>query len=166
MPQDKNNAVHTRNRIIEWQDPGAIWEQANGLSLLGRIRAIRDGKLPPPPIACLIGFHYVGAEPGEIVIELQPDHSLESSAGTLHAGVAATMLDTAMSAAAGTLLPINKGAVTLDLNISYLKPLTSESGPIVPSVALWISPNGLHTRRATSAMGQAIWPLMLSVSSR
>ena len=82
MPQDKNNAVHTRNRIIEWQDPGAIWEQANGLSLLGRIRAIRDGKLPPPPIACLIGFHYVGAEPGEIVIELQPDHSLQGSGST------------------------------------------------------------------------------------
>jgi uncharacterized protein (TIGR00369 family) len=130
MRQDKNNAVHTRNRIIEWQDPGAVREQADGLSLLDSIRAIRDGKLPPPPIARLIGSHYVRAEPGQIVIELQPDRSLENSAGTLHAGVAATMLDTAMSAAAGTLLPINKGAVTLDLNISYLKPLTSESGPI------------------------------------
>jgi uncharacterized protein (TIGR00369 family) len=40
------------------------------------------------------------------------------------------MLDTAMSAAAGTLLAINKGAVTLDLKVSYLKPLTIESGPI------------------------------------
>ena len=130
MRQDKNNAVDTRNRITEWQDPGAVREQADGLSLLDRIRAIRDGKLPPPPIARLIGFHYVGAEPGEIVIELQPHQSLENSAGKLHAGVAATMLDAAMSAAAGTLLAINKGAVTLDLKISYLKPLTIESGPI------------------------------------
>jgi len=130
MRQEKNSAVHTRNRIIERQDPRAVREQADGLSLLDSIRAIRDGKLPPPPIARLIGFHYVGAEPGEIVIELQPEHSLENSAGTLHTGVAAAMLDTAMCAAAGTLLTVNKGAVTLDLKISYLKPLTIESGPI------------------------------------
>ena len=130
MRQEKNNAVRTRNRIIEWQDPEAVREQPDGSSVLDSLRAIRDGKLPPPPIARLIGFHYVGAEPGETVIELRSDHSLENSAGTLHAGVAAAMLDTAMSAAAGTLLPINKRAVTLDLKISYLKPLTIEAGPI------------------------------------
>jgi uncharacterized protein (TIGR00369 family) len=130
MRQEKNNAVHTRNRIIEWQDPGAVREQADGSSVLDIMQAIRDGKLPPPPIARLIGFHYVGAKPGEIVIELQPEQSLENSAGTLHAGVAAAMLDAAMSAAAGTLLPINKRAVTTDLKISCLKPLTIDSGPI------------------------------------
>ena len=40
------------------------------------------------------------------------------------------MLDTAMSAAAGTLLPADKRTMMLDLTISYLKPLTIESGPI------------------------------------
>src|SRR5215469_7689674 len=110
MRQDKNNAVHTRNRTIEWRDPGAVREQADGLSVLDIMRGIRDGTLPPPPIACLIGFHYIEAEPGQIVIELEPEQSLENSAGTLHAGVAA--------------------AVTLDLKISYLMPLTIESGPI------------------------------------
>ena len=130
MRQDKNNAVHARNRIIEGQDPGAVREQADGLSLLDRIRAIRDGKLPPPPIARLIGFHYIGAEPGEIVIELQPEQSLENASGALHGAVAAAMLDTAMSAAAGTLLPADKRTITLDLTITYLEPLTIESGPI------------------------------------
>ncbi len=130
MRQDEDYAVHTQNRIIERQDRGAVRAQSDGLSVLDTMRAIRDGRLPPPPIARLLGFHYVGAEPGEIVIELQPEHSLENSAGTLDTGVAAAMLDTAMCAAAGTLLPVNKGAVTLDLKISYLKPLTIESGPI------------------------------------
>jgi uncharacterized protein (TIGR00369 family) len=40
------------------------------------------------------------------------------------------MLDTAMSTAVATLLPLNKRAITLDLKISYLKPLTIESEPI------------------------------------
>ena len=130
MKQDSNRAAHTRNRICECQDPREVREQADGLSVLDRMRAIRDGKLPPPPIARLIGFHYIGAEPGEISIELQPEQSLENQAGTLHAGVAAALLDTAMSAAASTLLPINKRAVTTDSKISYLKPLTIDSGPI------------------------------------
>src|SRR5260370_3030641 len=96
MRQDNNDAVDKRKRIIEWQDPGAVREQADGLSVLDSMRAIRDGRLPPPPIARLIGFHYVGAEPREIVIELQPEQSLENAAGTLHAGMAAAMLDNAI----------------------------------------------------------------------
>src|SRR6266481_725410 len=130
MRQDEDYAVHTQNRIIERQDRGAVRAQPDGFSVVDPMRAIRDGRLPPSLIARLLGFRYVGAEPGEIVIELQPEHSLENSAGTLDTGVAAAMLDTAMCAAAGTLLPVNKGAVTLDLKISYLKPLTIESGPI------------------------------------
>jgi len=130
MKQDSDCAAHSRNRIIEWQDPEAVREQANGSSVLDIMRAIRDGRLPPPPIARLIGFHYVGAEPREIVIELQPEQSLENAAGTLHAGMAAAMLDTAMSAAVGTLLPCDKRTTTLNLTVSYLKPLTIESGPI------------------------------------
>src|SRR5216683_1985726 len=104
MRQDENYAAHTPSRIIESPDHGAVRAQADGLSVLDTMRAIRDGRLPPPPIARLLGFHYVGAEPGEIVIELQSGQSLENQAGRLQAGVAAAMLDMAMSAAANTLL--------------------------------------------------------------
>src|SRR5437016_5150153 len=118
------------NGSIKWQDPGAVREQADGLSALDIMRGIRDGRLPPPPIARLIGFRYIEAEPGEIVIELQPEQSLENTSGTLHGAAAGAMLDTAMCAAAGTLLPADKRTTTLDLTVSYLKPLTIESGPI------------------------------------
>ena len=130
MRQDEKYAPHTRNRIIEWPDRGAVRAEGDGFSALDTMRAIRDGRLPPPPIAGLLGFHYVGAEPGEIVIELESGQWLENSAETHHTGVAAALLDTAMSAAVGTLLSMNTGAITLDLKISYLKPLTIESGPI------------------------------------
>ena len=75
-------------------------------------------------------FHYIEAEPGQIVIELQPDQSLENTSETLDGAVAAVLLDTAMCAAAGTLLPAEKRTTSLDLTVSYLKPLTIESGPI------------------------------------
>jgi len=130
MRQDNKDTVDKRKRIIEWQDPGAVREQADGLSVLDITRGIRDGTLPPPPIARLIGFRYIEAEPGQTVIELQPEQSLENTSGTLHGAAAGAMLDTAMSAAVGTLLPADKRTTTLNLTVSYLKPLTIESGPI------------------------------------
>ncbi len=78
MRQHNKDVVDKRKRVIEWQDPEAVREQADGSSVLDIMRAIRDGKLPQPPIARLIGFHYVGVEPGEIVIELQSEQSLET----------------------------------------------------------------------------------------
>jgi uncharacterized protein (TIGR00369 family) len=130
MRQDNKDAVDKRKRTIEWQDPGAVREQADGLSVLDIMRGIRDGTLPPPPIARLIGFRYIEAEPGQTAIELQPEQSLENTSGTLHGAAAGAMLDTAMSAAVGTLLPADKRTTTLNLTVSYLKPLTIESGPI------------------------------------
>jgi len=130
MRQDNKDAVDKRKRIVEWQDPGAVREQADGLSVLDIIRGIRDGTLPPPPIARLIGFRYIEAELGQTEFELQPEQSLENTSGTLHGAAAGAMLDTAMSAAVGTLLPADKRATTLNLTVSYLKPLTIESGPI------------------------------------
>lgn len=66
MRQDTRDTSSTRNRIIEWHDPGEVRDQADGLSVLETLRAIRDGKLPPPHIARLIGFHYARTEAGEI----------------------------------------------------------------------------------------------------
>jgi hypothetical protein len=81
MRQDNKDAVDKRKRIIEWQDPGAVREQADGLSVLDIMRGIRDGTLPPPPIARLIGFRYIEAEPGQTAIELQPEQPLRTHPG-------------------------------------------------------------------------------------
>jgi uncharacterized protein (TIGR00369 family) len=81
-------------------------------------------------MAAVIGFRCVTAEPGDIVMELTPDSSLENTIGILHGAVAATLLDTAMGAAINTLLGADQTAVTIDLKITYLKPLTQASGPI------------------------------------
>ena len=56
-----------RQRVIEWQSPGPVAKAASGMSGIETIRAIRDGILPPPPMARLIGFRMAVAEPGRIV---------------------------------------------------------------------------------------------------
>ena len=44
-----------RHRVVEWQAPGPVAKAAAGMSGLEIMCAIRDGILPPPPMARLIG---------------------------------------------------------------------------------------------------------------
>lgn len=101
-----------------------------GLTGLQIMRGIRDGTFPRPSIARLMGFEVAKAEPGEIVMELDLHDGLLNPMGLIHGGVAATLLDTAMSAAAHTLLDAGRASVTLDLKITYLRPLTPTSGRV------------------------------------
>src|SRR5882672_8489688 len=119
-----------RHRVVEWQAPGPVAKAASGMSGLEAMCAIRDGILPPPPMARLIGFRMAVAEPGRIVMELVPHEGLENTIGLLHGATAAALLDTAMGCAISTRLPAGQGSVTLDLKLTYLRPLSVRSGTI------------------------------------
>jgi uncharacterized protein (TIGR00369 family) len=105
-----------RERVVDWQAPGPAARAAAGMSGLDAMRAIRDGLLPEPPMARLIDFRLRVAEPGRI--------------GLLLGATAAALLDTAMGCAISTMLPAGQGAVTLDLKLTYLRPLSVKSGTI------------------------------------
>jgi uncharacterized protein (TIGR00369 family) len=119
-----------RHRVVDWQSPGQVAKAAFGMSGLAIMCAIRDGVLPPPPMARLIGFRMAVAEPGRIVMELDPDESLENTIGVLHGATAAALLDTAMGCAIATMQPAGQTSVTLDLKLTYLRPLSVRSGTI------------------------------------
>jgi uncharacterized protein (TIGR00369 family) len=130
MDQDIHHPTLTRHRTVDWQDSRAVRAHAQGWTGLQIMRGIRDGTLPPPPIARLIGFRCAEAEPGLIVMEAVPSEEMENPAGLIHGGVAATLLDTAMGAAVHTQLAADKFSVTIDLSITFLRKLTIESGII------------------------------------
>ena len=119
-----------RERLVEWQAPGPAAKVAAAMSGMEAMRAIRDGILPPPPLARLIGFRMALVEPQRIVMELDPDESLENTIGLLHGATAAALLDTAMGCAISTMLPAGQASVTLDLKLTYLRPLSVRSGTI------------------------------------
>ena len=119
-----------RERVVDWQAPAPAAKAAAGMSGMEAMCAIRDGILPPPPMARLIGFRLRMAEPGRIVMELEPHESLENTIGLLHGATAAALLDTAMGCAISTMLPAGQASVTLDLKLTYLRPLSVKSGTI------------------------------------
>jgi uncharacterized protein (TIGR00369 family) len=119
-----------RERVVDWQAPILVAKTAAGMSGLEVMYAIRDGILPEPPMARLIDFRLRAVERGRIVMELEPHESLENAIGLLHGATAAALLDTAMGCAIWTLLPAGQASVTLDLKLTYLRPLSVKSGTI------------------------------------
>ena len=120
-----------RERLVDWQAPGPAAKAAMTMSGMEAMLAIRDGRLPPPPMAKLIGFRMAVVEQGRIVMELDPHESLENTIGLLHGATAAALLDTAMGCSISTQLPIGQTSVTLELKLAYLRPLSMRSGTIV-----------------------------------
>ena len=65
VSEDEQDWGAPRAKTVQWYDPAitAAAAAGSGLSGLEFLRAIRDGKLPPAPIAALMGFRPVEVEP-------------------------------------------------------------------------------------------------------
>ena len=51
--------------------------------------------------------------------------------GSIHGGVAATLLDSAMGCAVHTTLPAGTGYTTADLHVRYLRAMTAQTGRVL-----------------------------------
>jgi uncharacterized protein (TIGR00369 family) len=77
-----------------------------------------------------LGLAGESAEAGLVVLIGNPTEDHYNPLGTVHGGYAATMLDGAIALAVHTSLPAGTGYSTLDLKVTYLRPMTAASGPI------------------------------------
>ena len=112
----------------EYADPLALAGRGLELAGLDYIRAIFSGELPPPPIAVLLGFRGVEAGPGSAVFELEPGPQHYNPIGSVHGGVALTLLDSAMGCAVHTLLEAGVRYTTLEVKTNFVRPITAETG--------------------------------------
>jgi len=117
-----------RRRTVDWWDPAPVAEAAEGLSGLEFLRAVRDGLLPPPPMASLFGLRIVAVERGSVVFECEPDESTYNPIGTVHGGLVCTLADTVSACAVHTTLEAGVGYTSIDLDVRYLRPVTAASG--------------------------------------
>jgi hypothetical protein len=89
---------------VEPADPRAVAEQGLRLSGMDYIKAIASGELPAPPISELMDFRLVEAEPGRALFEMTPGPQHYNPIGSVHGGIALTLLDSAMGCAVHTTL--------------------------------------------------------------
>lgn len=94
------------------------------------VRGLVTGALPLNTMAEALAYDIVEAEQGRVVITAMPSADHLNPAGTVHGGVAATLLDSCMGLAVRTMLPKGVGSTTLEFKISFLRPVTLGLGPL------------------------------------
>jgi uncharacterized protein (TIGR00369 family) len=97
---------------------------------LGFLQAIIAGTLPQPPISEVLGFHLTEAENGRAVFEGLPEFRLYNPIGSVHAGFAATLLDSALGCAIFSTIAKGDAWTTLELKLNFVRPLTKDTGPV------------------------------------
>lgn len=118
-----------RERTISWADPEATKRDAMAsIGGLDYLRAIRDGRISPPPAAMLVGYRIHAVETGYAAFELDPDEYHYNPFATVHGGILSTLLDTAMTAAVITTLPQYRTCSTVEIKVNFIRPVTKKSG--------------------------------------
>ena len=75
-----------------------------------------------------MGFRGVLAEPGRAVFEMEPGPQHYNPIGSVHGGIALTLLDSAMGCAVHTLLEAGVGYTTLEVKTNFVRPITADTG--------------------------------------
>jgi len=105
-------------------------EEQKGMTGLEFVSGLASGALPLNTMAETLGYDIVEAERGRVVITAEPNETHLNPAGTVHGGLAATMLDSCMGLAVQSMLDKGIASTTLEFKISFVRPITPETGVI------------------------------------
>jgi uncharacterized protein (TIGR00369 family) len=133
-----------RERTITWSDPMETAAGARGRSGLEFVRAVKDGELPPPPIAVLMNMGPTEVDEGRVVFEGTPGEEHYNPIGVVHAGFVLTLMDSALGCAVQTTLPAGTGYTTLETKGNMIRPIHTATGRVLAEAVV------LHSGRTTA----------------
>ncbi|PRI10448.1 PaaI family thioesterase [Leucobacter massiliensis] len=129
-----------RSRTIHYHAPDTDKQALFARSGLEQLQAVATGKIPGPPISGHIGLDTVSLAEGDVVMTAVPDESHYNLIGSVHGGFFATVLDTVCGCAVHTTLPAGVGYTSLEIKVSFLRPITADTGPVTAHG--WVTKRG------------------------
>lgn len=108
--------------------PREVLAAEDGIDFL---HGIIEGRHPAPPMARLMGMELAEVEPGRAVFAGTPRFDHANPIGSIHAGFAATLLDSAVACAVHSLLKAGQGYTTLEIKLNLVRALTEKTGPVL-----------------------------------
>jgi uncharacterized protein (TIGR00369 family) len=105
-------------------------EEQRGMTGLEFVQGLANGTLPLNTMAETLGYDIVEAERGRVVVTAEPRECHLNPAGGVHGGLSATMLDSCMGLAIHSMLDKGVGSTTLEFKISFVRPITPDTGTI------------------------------------
>lgn len=105
-------------------------DRQKAMSGLEFVQGLADGTLPLNTMAQTLGYDIVEAESRRVVITVMPNDTHLNPAGTVHGGLAATLLDSCMGLAIQSTLEKGVAQTTIEFKISLVRPITPRTGSI------------------------------------
>jgi len=115
---------------VQTQIPASLVEEvAAGMDGLTQVRALMSSGRKPGILRSL-DFDLAEVEAGHVVFTGIPGEHAYNPIGTVHGGYAATLLDSACGCAVHSRLTAQQAYTTLDLNVSFQRPITRDTGKV------------------------------------
>ena len=105
-------------------------DEQSAITGLEYVQGLTSGRLPLNTMAQTLGYDIVEAADGRVVVTAMPSAAHLNPEGTVHGGLAATLLDTCMGLAVRTRLGKGVRSTTLEFKITLTRPITPETGSI------------------------------------
>jgi len=130
MSHSKNSTRSTTTQSItaNWSDPEAWARAARERSGLEFLTEMAEGRMPQAPISGMLDFRLASVGKGEAVFELRPSARHYNVIGTLHGGVASTLLDSALSCAVHSTLDRGTLYTTVEVKVNFIRPIDVGTG--------------------------------------
>src|SRR6267142_6181640 len=116
-------------QIVDGKRYGVVsGDHQKSMSGLEFVQWLVTGTLPLNSMAETLDYDIVEVSHGRVAITAAPTTAHLNPAGTVHGGVAATLLDSCMGLAVHSTLDKGFGQSTLEFKISLVRPVTPETG--------------------------------------
>jgi uncharacterized protein (TIGR00369 family) len=114
------------------------------LSGLEALRAITSSTELPPNFGAHLGMRADEVEFGRVVFSILTEPHFANPLGTVHGGIYATVLDSAMGSAVHSTLEPGVGYGTLELKVNYIRPVPTDGRRLVATATV------IHVGRTTA----------------
>jgi len=105
-------------------------EQARTLDGMTLFTEMQAGRLPAPPICRALGMTLSEVEHGRVIFGYTPVFDHYNPLGSVHGGIAATLLDSVMGCCVHTTLKAGTGYTTVEIKVNYVRAMTDKTGPV------------------------------------
>jgi uncharacterized protein (TIGR00369 family) len=101
------------------------------------VRRMRDEGHEYPPIGSFVSFTLTKVETGYLEAVGTPTAAHYNPMGVVHGGFSSTLLDLALGLVAVTTMPsMDNSMTTTDLNLRYVRPILSSTGPMTVAASV------------------------------
>lgn len=105
-------------------------ELVRTLDGLDLFKGLLEGRYPAPPINKILGSSLLEVEAGRVLFGYTPVFDHYNPLGSVHGGIAATLLDSVMGCCIHTMLKAGSGYTTVEIKVNYVRAMTDKTGPV------------------------------------